>query len=400
MGMHDVDSMVSLNDMAPYRETGRQDRLAGSPPSNAPLPMGEVLRLISETKAKLTSQFATWLDSHRRHRENVAGIAHRMSAYKAQSEFAVQAKEKSRQLLQGSGEEWGRSPIKLATTERDEAKAALDMIRAQENGRPVHSHLGPWTYLIVMVALSVLEFPINLEAATAIFPEESDVLTLALAAIVGTLLVGYAHTSGRFIKQKSVLGLARRLSWLVWGAATVMSVGAIAALYFMRWRLMNKLNIEDNGELMFFLFLNASVFFFGLLTSVLHYDSNPQYQSAHTKLQNREAFLHKLERKLQDSKNVIDQDFATLRSTQFHWQEQLKGELAKAEQERQKSLQDWLLALSQGTSLLGAQLTVYAQGNQEADLNAVLPAWLNQTGIDQIVADIYAYFHAEAVKCA
>lgn len=399
MSIPDIDNISTINDMEPYRQAGRRDRATGLPPSNAAHPMGEVLRIINDSKTQLTVQMASWQETHRQVLDKVASIKHRITEFGLQTDFAVRSKEKKAQLLQSSNPQWGRSPLMLATDERDEAKAALDIVQAQENGRQLHSHLGPEAYFLAMAGLAVLELPINIEAAGALFPEGADLMVWILAAIVGILLVAFAHTLGRFIKQRTVLGLPRRLDRIMQVIALLMSVGAIAALFFMRWRWTEILKTQNDGELLFFLFLNASVFFFGLLTAVLHYDSNPQYQSSHTVYRKSEAKLRKLERQLQQEKLVLDQDFASMRNAQFRRHEQLKGELAQAEMGLDRSFNEWLSILLQGCNLLTIRLTAYAQGNQEADGNAV-PQWLSQNGIDQIATDIYDHFKAEALKCA
>ncbi|MDT7951925.1 MAG: hypothetical protein RQ966_10525 [Acetobacteraceae bacterium] len=81
----------------------------------------------------------------------------------------------------------------------EEAEKAHRAIRAEVNGRPLRRNL-VGLYLPVMALLSLIEVPVN-RLAFELFFQEQPAVSLALAFVVGAVLVFFAHMVGTLVRR-------------------------------------------------------------------------------------------------------------------------------------------------------------------------------------------------------
>jgi hypothetical protein len=393
--------MPSFHMLESYREQGYRERNQGLPPSNAPVPVAGAQELINETKARLSLDLTDWCKDQQRRKDEAAHLQQQIDQFAPRAKNDESLYESKFANQTASDDDWNRSPVKRARKDEEEARKEYDKLRAGEGGRDLNAHLSPWAYVAVMTTLAFLEYPINLEAVATIF-KEAHILSYFLTAMVGILLVGYAHMTGRLTKQRTALGLPQPRDMIIYVVAMLLALGSLASIYYLRWRMMDTDFQRQGhvGELLFFLFLNGSVFFFGMITSIMHYDRNPLLQKAERKWRKAQKVKAREERKHKDSMQTLENEFQSHNNTQFLIIEQMKGDLSRLKTEIANAHTEWKLHVANVVSLLQNYLSAYAQGSLKCDPTAVLPTWLTHPGIEQLTQDIADTYNAEANKCA
>ena len=99
-------------------------------------------------------------------------------------------------INQSSGKSSPRFQLLEGT--RAQSKAALDRIRIDIDGRPLHTHFASF-YLPLLGVLTILEVPIN-QQAFAFFFEHQPAIAYVIALAVGMFFVFFAHMTGWMIR--------------------------------------------------------------------------------------------------------------------------------------------------------------------------------------------------------
>ncbi|OJX70424.1 hypothetical protein [Magnetospirillum sp. 64-120] len=383
-------------------QAGRADRNRGFPSINLQGPMGHAQLIIQNIHDRLETYSKQWKVEYRKLQARVTSLNYEIESYGRRKVSLEAGAVMDNDMLEAALAPNVDSPLNQAEVKMQAANDALAQIRDKEHGRRLQSHLGPWWYFFAMAVLAFLEMPINLQATSIIFASEAVYMTYVLAAIVGILLVSYAHMSGRMLKQHTILrGVQPWANWVIWVASGIMSLGAIAAVYYLRWRYLDANNTGEPilGELLFFLFLNLSIYFVGLFIAVLHYDSNPDYQAAHKVAESAKKAYHKQLAKHMRDKRDIGRQFNDDRKALYQSDDRRRGELVQAELALKQKCDEWNVKLGQCLRDLNSRLTAYAKGNQEGHIDPVLPHHLTKQGIDDNVGKMRETFKLETVQC-
>ncbi len=283
-------------------------------------------------------------------RERDDHIGQRMTDLREERQRALQALDNTKGPVS--------APFARAALAGEESDKALRAVRAQVNGRPLRRGL-VHVYLPLMIALALVEMPVN-RLAFELFFQEQPAISLALAGVVGAVLIFFAHMIGILVRRMEhhpqTLGQQLRR-----GAGIILFAGLAGVLMYllagMRQLFVRLLESEQGLNLSqmiqgitsggaasalnnvasqqlgtagwTLLILNIVLFVFGATASFLRHDPHPDYESAWrsqdrarrrlTKLRRRyETALHAKQRVYDDQLNALDQ---LLRETQVKYDE-------------------------------------------------------------------------------
>ncbi|MGE5505841.1 MAG: hypothetical protein ACM31L_15585 [Actinomycetota bacterium] len=395
----DKYEVFSRMDCEADRTRGKTDGGNGQPPTNTDRPVGHVLSVINEVRADLTVSDEEWQREVARQMALLDERNREVKAYDRQKEILGKNRDIDRRLLRSEGDETGLSPWGKAKQELAAAAAARKAAADKVGGRSIQSRLSPFWYFLVMVGLAVLEFPINYQATRIIFLEDVELMAIIVAAVVGILLVSFAHSSGRLLKQRQVLNLEPRPSVVIWVAVGVMSLAAIGVVFYLRWRLITEQRGQSElGELLFFLFLNLSVYFIGLLTAILHYDPSAEYQTAHYAHARAHARFRREEARVEKAERAIASNFAADLKTLRHRYDRLSAEVGELMAVINRLRQQRIAYVDNVAAALVMRLSAYAEGNREGR-GGDPPAWLSDQRIEDIRRRLAEEFHGKLPKC-
>lgn len=190
----------------------------------------------------------------------------------------------------------------------EEAEKAHRAVRAEVNGRPLRRSLVGF-YLPVMTLLALIEVPVN-RLAFELFFQEQPAVSLALAFVVGAVLVFFAHMVGTLVRRMetpSTTSLKVRR-----GLGLALFIGLTGVLMYllagMRQLYVRLLESEQGGSLSAMvqgrtgggaartiataageqlgtagwtlLVLNVVIFVFGVTAAFLRHDPHPDYEAA------------------------------------------------------------------------------------------------------------------------
>ncbi|CAA7622989.1 membrane hypothetical protein [Magnetospirillum sp. LM-5] len=399
--MDPFDRILTLTrlDTSPDSTRGRKDRQSGVPRSNDPEPIGYALTIIAESRHLLKSAHDRWMVRYRQLTGEVKALEKDVQSYDRQQRLLAEHRELDMKLLRGEGDEFGLSEWGQAKQNLEQAEQALSQSRDAAHGRRLQSHLPPMLYFLIMAALSAAEFPINLQATRAVFTGEMAILTWVLAAIVGVLLIQFAHMSGRMLKQRQLLSLPFLPSLLIWGLAGLLSVVALGVVYYLRWKLLEERGDPNLGELLFFLFLNVSIYFIGLFTAILHYDPSPEYQTAGNAFRKAHARFVRIEGRTRRREQQIQARFVSDRKTLVHRHDRLTGELERAKIRLRQAWEEWSVYVGRATQMVCQRLSAYAEGCTDERPELALPGWLKNDAIADVAKALEKEFAEEKPQC-
>jgi len=200
------------------------------------------------------------------------------------------------------------APWTRASLAAEEAEKAHRTVRAEVNGRPLRRGL-VGVYLPLMTALAVVEIPVN-RLAFELFFQEQPIVSLALAGVVGAVLIFFAHMIGTLIRRmenpsRPAQQVRRGLGILLFAGLTGVMMYLLAGMRQLYVRLLeseqgNNLSAiiegltsggtasairnvatEQLGTAGWtLLILNLVLFVFGATASFLRHDPHPDYETA------------------------------------------------------------------------------------------------------------------------
>lgn len=222
----------------------------------------------------------------------------------------AETREERQRALQGLGTSKGpaSAPYSRAAQALEEAERTLRNVRAQVDGRPLRRSL-VHVYLPCMIALALVEVPVN-RLAFELFFQEQPIFSLALAAAVGAVLIFFAHICGllaRRMEQPSPrLQQVKRV--VVLAVFLLLTGTTMTVLARMRQLYVQLLEAEGGSSLQqmveqftrggtasaiahvnetqlgtagwTLLLLNVMLFVFGATASFLRHDPHPDYEPA------------------------------------------------------------------------------------------------------------------------
>ena len=268
--------------------------------------------LIGRAKAaalSLRSDLASYATDVRRQlgdlgRERDDHIAQRMGGLREERERVLHALDTASGPLSAK--------FRRAGLAGEEAEKAHRAVRAEVNGRPLRRSMVGF-YLPVMTLLALIEVPVN-RLAFELFFQEQPAVSLALAFVVGAVLVFFAHMVGTLVRRMETpsttslkvrrglglllfIGLTGVLMYLLAGmrqlyvrlleseaggslAATVQSLTAGGAAQNVT-RTLSQVAGEQLGTAGWtLLVLNVVIFVFGATAAFLRHDPHPDYEAA------------------------------------------------------------------------------------------------------------------------
>ena len=253
----------------------------------------------------LRSELATYDRDLRRQIEDLARerdehISHRMADLREEKQRVLHALDTTKGPAS--------APYARATLAGEEAERAHRAVRAQVNGRPLRRGLVGF-YLPLMAALALVEAPVN-RLAFELFFQEQPIISLALALVVGAVLIFFAHMIGTLIRRMehpSQPGqqIKRGLGILLFAALTGVMMYLLAGMRQLYVRLLeseqgsnlsaiidqltrggtastlaNVANEQLGTAGWTLLILNLVLFVFGATAAFLRHDPHPDYEAA------------------------------------------------------------------------------------------------------------------------
>jgi len=202
------------------------------------------------------------------------------------------------------------APYSRATLSGEEAEKALRAVRAEVNGRPLRRTL-VGAYLPIMAALALVEVPVN-RLAFELFFQEQPLISLALALVVGAVLIFFAHMVGTLIRRmeqqpaRTSQQLRRGAGILLFAVLTGTMMYLLAGMRQLYVRLLeseqgsaslgamvealtrggtastiaNVANQQLGPAGWTLLILNLVLFVFGATAAFLRHDPHPDYEAA------------------------------------------------------------------------------------------------------------------------
>lgn len=190
----------------------------------------------------------------------------------------------------------------------EEAEKAHRAVRAEVNGRPLRRSLVGF-YLPVMILLALVEVPVN-RLAFELFFQEQPAVSLALAFVVGAVLIFFAHMVGTLVRRMETP--SRMAQQVRRGLGIALFIGLTGVLMYllagMRQLYVRLLESEQGGSLSAMvqdltgggaaraivnvaseqlgtagwtlLVLNVVIFVFGATAAFLRHDPHPDYEAA------------------------------------------------------------------------------------------------------------------------
>jgi hypothetical protein len=198
---------------------------------------------------------------------------------------------------------WSRAALA-----NEEAEKAHRSVRAQVNGRPLRRGL-VGVYLPLMAVLAIVEIPVN-RLAFELFFQEQPIVSLALAGVVGAVLIFFAHMIGTLVRRmdhpsRPVQQVKRGLGILLFLGLTGTMMYLLAGMRQLYVRLLeseqgnnlsaiiegitrggtasaiaNVANEQLGTAGWTLLILNLVLFVFGATAAFLRHDPHPDYESA------------------------------------------------------------------------------------------------------------------------
>lgn len=295
-------------DLDPFRRRGKADG-GLCLPDPVPVPpgaSGPPLDVLGPTEEEYVSRARADISEFMRevHAHRASYEADRDSKYQFVESFRskreILTNEFNGRIEALRREKGDASPVYLQAKQAfDEANDHFRNLAANLS-RPLSSFLSNYSYIFVLVILSLIEAPVNQPAVGMVF-RESWLMSLLLAGSIGAILMFLAHVMGRLVRQARY-SIANGLgTWLPNLLLFLLCLGVVLPtiwyLYLLRldyFRLMSVHGSEDSGIL--FLLFNLAVFLVGLAVAYFHHDPNPEFQSAAEHTRKTRKIFHKHQR--------------------------------------------------------------------------------------------------------
>lgn len=269
------------NDADADRARGAEDGLNGEPESGSKEFGGYQLNVINRTRADLSNfvveqdQRLSVLETERSERQL------RHASYSGQRDNLLRERQDAEnqlsEVMGPASKTYQQAADRLKVIEDQ-----LNSIRNAENDRPLRAYMSRKLYALTFLALFCAELPINIPAVSTIF-RESLLSSGVIAASLSLVMVYFAHSLGRLMRQPSIFRGGSWLYWVLIVALSLLSVGIVLSIYMLRQHYIGSgvLNLDfrtaqEAGWL--FLFVNTAVFCAGILVAIFHHDPNPDYQ--------------------------------------------------------------------------------------------------------------------------
>ncbi|MBV8914702.1 MAG: hypothetical protein JOZ05_16880 [Acetobacteraceae bacterium] len=200
------------------------------------------------------------------------------------------------------------APWTRAALANEEAERAHRAVRAEVNGRPLRRAL-VGIYLPLMVLLALVEVPVN-RLAFELFFQEQPIISLALAAVVGAVLIFFAHMIGTLVRRmehqpRPVQQVKRGLAILLFATLTGVMMYLLAGMRQLYVRLLESEQSSNLSAIIqgltsggtasairnvaseqlgtagwTLLILNLVLFVFGATAAFVRHDPHPDYEAA------------------------------------------------------------------------------------------------------------------------
>lgn len=233
-------------------------------------------------------------------RERDDHIAQRMTDLREQRQRALQALDAAKGPMSAR--------FIRAGLAGEEAERAHRTIRAEVNGRPLRRGL-VGVYLLLMIGLALVEMPVN-RLAFELFFQEQPAVSLALAGVVGAVLIFFAHMVGTLLRRmetpsRPLQQVRRGLGILLFAALAGVMMYLLAGMRQLFVRLLQSEQASNLSAIIAgitgggtartiahvaneqlgtagwtLLILNLVIFVFGATAAFLRHDPHPDYEAA------------------------------------------------------------------------------------------------------------------------
>lgn len=352
--------------VADYRR-GEADALAGEPEAGAAVFTGYQLNIITRTQTDITAYLKDADVELDELEGQLIALKERSAAYGGERENLLAERRAAEGALADTIGPHGAS-YRHGKERLDGLDEQLKSIRQSEMDRPLQSYMGPWTYLFFFCMIFAAELPINIPAVQAIF-RESFVTSLIVALALSGIMVYFAHTLGRTLRQPQIFRGSRWLFWLM----VVMLVGLSAVLIISIYSLRQQfIGVEFYGRRqadasqagIFFLAVNCAVFVAGCVVSIFHHDRNPDYQRLTRECGKARKAFQKLETEFSLARQKLIDTFDDRQRRLNLDNQRVEYEIAQLKNKMDSNKKARRPMIEMALSVLAERLTSYQDGNR------------------------------------
>ncbi|MBR9972171.1 hypothetical protein [Magnetospirillum sulfuroxidans] len=369
--------------MADYRR-GETDALAGEPDGGAAVFTGYQLNVISRTHTDITG----YLKDADMELDDLGGqlaaLKERSASYSGDRENSLAERRAAEDALHAA--KGGGSPeYRHAKEHSDTVEEQLKSVRQAEGDRPLQSYLGRKSYFTFFVIIFAAELPINIPAVQAIF-REAPFFSLIVALALSGIMVYFAHTLGRTLRQPQIFTGSRWLFWLTVVLLVLLSAAMILSIYTLRQQFIGatfygrqQTAAVEAGW--FFLAVNCAVYLAGCLVSIFHHDRNPDYQRLTKESKDARAAFFKIERAYSQARQGLNDTFDDRQRRLNLDNQRVEYDIAQLKNKMESNNKSRRPMIEMALSVLAERLTSYQDGNRSKRSSMPVPPVF---GVDRI----------------
>jgi hypothetical protein len=221
----------------------------------------------------------------------------------------------------------------------EEAEKAHRAVRAEVNGRPLRRSL-VGLYLPLMIGLALVEMPVN-RLAFELFFQEQPAVSLALAGVVGAVLIFFAHMVGTLVRRmetpsRPTQQVRRGLGILLFAGLAAVMMYLLAGMRQLYVRLLESEQASNLSTIIegitnggtahaianvaneqlgtagwTLLILNLVIFVFGATAAFLRHDPHPDYEAAWRNQERARRRLTRLRTRYERAASAKQREFDT-----------------------------------------------------------------------------------------
>lgn len=381
--LHYYQTFTRKDSVADYRR-GEADALAGEPEAGAAVFTGYQLNIISRTQTDITAYMKDADIELDELGAQLTGLKERAAAYSGERENLLAERRAAEDALAENVGPRGAT-FRHAKDKLDNLDEQLKSIRQAEGDRPLQSYMGSVTYLLFFFMIFGAELPINIPAVQAIF-RESTFTSMVVALALSGIMVYFAHTLGRTLRQPQIFSGSRWLFWLMVVMLVGLSVALIVTIYSLRQQFVGiefygRPQADASQAGMFFLAVNSAVFVAGCVVSIFHHDRNPDYQRLTRECDKARKVFHDLESQFSQARQKLIDTFDDRQRRLNLDNQRVEYEIAQLKNKMENNLKGRRPMVEMALSVLAERLTSYQDGNRSKRTSQPVPPVF---GVDRI----------------
>ena len=395
--LHYYQTFTRKDSVADYRR-GETDAQAGEPDAGAAVFTGYQLNVISRTNTDITA----YLKDADVELDDLGGrlsaLKERSASYSGERENSLAERRAAEDALDASKGP-GSPEYRYAKDHSETVEEQLKSVRQSEGDRPLQSYLGRKSYIAFFLVIFAAELPINIPAVQAIF-REAPVFSVIVALALSAIMVYFAHTLGRTLRQPQIFTGSRWLFWLTVVLLVLLSGALIVSIYTLRQQFIGA-NFYGRQQQTaveagwFFLAVNCAVYVAGCLVSIFHHDSNPDYQRLTKESKDAREAFHKIEKAYSQARQALIDGLDDRQRRLNLDNQRVEFEIAQLKNKMESNQKARRPMVEMALSVLAERLTSYQDGNRSKRTSQPVPPVFGVDRINRLKEDMRKEFLGE-----